>query len=395
MARHYVQLLGEAVSAPESRLSELSMVDAEEREQLLRWGRAEAVPEVPEVAGGTLAELFEAQVRRSPEAEAVSLGEEGLSYGELNRRANRLAHRLRELGVGPESRVGLCAERSLELVVGVLGILKAGGAYVPLDPEYPAERLAYMVEDSGVRVAVTSEQGGDRLPGGLEVVGLEGHEGQPEADPAPLAGPQNLAYVIYTSGSTGRPKGVMVEHRNLLHLVSWNNSAYLHGTGVTSTAVASPSFDASVWEVFPPLLCGGTVALAPAKLLADVDAIGEWLQAVRPDVVFMPTPVLEALLDGKPRWLFEVRALLTGGDVLHRRPPGGVRAESPPALTGAGTAPALAGRWRPRGRLPPPPADSAPSSRHRDGSDSPTNPPIPFDRKRIPLASRALCSVCR
>ena len=172
----------------------------------------------------SVTELFEAQVARTPRAVAVVYGSEQLSYGELNERANQVAHYLRGLGVGAEMLVGLCVERSLELVVGLLGIWKAGGAYVPLDPEYPVARLSYMLEDAGPAVLVTAGEIAERLPssGGWTVRLDEEWEAisrERRENPEGVTGPEHAAYVIYTSGSTGQPKGVVLSHGGVCNLV--------------------------------------------------------------------------------------------------------------------------------------------------------------------------------
>ncbi|HVS00463.1 MAG TPA: amino acid adenylation domain-containing protein, partial [Thermoanaerobaculia bacterium] len=200
-----------------------------------------------EYAERCLHELVEEQAQRTPDRLAVEIEGQSLSYGELSRRSSRLACHLQRLGVGPEAPVGISAERSLELMVGLLGILKAGGAYVPLDPEYPQERLAYMVEDSGARVVLTRQD----MRGDWE-----------EAGPEVRVSPDNLAYVIYTSGSTGKPKGVMNTHRGIANRLLWMQAAYgLDGTDVVLQKTPA-SFDVSVWEFFWPLMTGATLALA-------------------------------------------------------------------------------------------------------------------------------------
>ncbi|HWM91684.1 MAG TPA: amino acid adenylation domain-containing protein [Thermoanaerobaculia bacterium] len=237
---------------PEIRLSAIPLLSPAERRQLLEeWGGKGEEPPV----GETLYGRFEAQVRRTPEAPAVTCEGTTLSYAELNRRANRLAHRLRELGVGPDSRVGLRVERSLDLVTGILGILKAGGAYVPLDPNYPAERLAYMIGDAGVRTVV-----------GTDVLFDELTEALPSDDLAPAADGSNLAYVIYTSGSTGRPKGALVTHGNVVRLFDATDRWFGFGERDVWTLFHSYAFDFSVWEVWGALLYGGRVVVVPYEV---------------------------------------------------------------------------------------------------------------------------------
>ncbi len=212
-----VRLLEAAVAEPERAIGRLDILSPEERHTILRTWNDTAHP----IAATTLPELFAAQVAKTPDAVAVVFEGHSLSYGELDARANQLAHHLRSLGVGPEVVVGLCVERSLEMLVGLLGILKAGGAYLPLDPAYPQERLAFMLEDTGAPVLVTQsgllEQASDyRGP----IVQLDADwpviAGQPATAPRNGLYPHNTAYVIYTSGSTGAPKGVAVGHRNIV-----------------------------------------------------------------------------------------------------------------------------------------------------------------------------------
>jgi non-ribosomal peptide synthetase component F len=228
-------------------------------------------------------ELFEAQVERTPDAVAVVFENQQLTYRELNAGANQLAHHLRALGVAPEVLVGICVERSLEMVVGVMGILKAGGAYVPIDPAYPTERIAFMVEDSGMRLLLTQE----RLLKDLshtahraipmehlgERTGLKSRENL-----APLTRPQNLAYVIYTSGSTGRPKGVEVEHKSLVNLLH----SMRRKTGMTDQdillSVTTISFDMAVLDLFLPVMVGARVALVSREVASDGRRLKEQLE---------------------------------------------------------------------------------------------------------------------
>ncbi|HWE34978.1 MAG TPA: amino acid adenylation domain-containing protein, partial [Isosphaeraceae bacterium] len=212
--------------------------------------------------------LFEARAAETPEAVALSCAGRSLSYRELNARANRLATRLRDLGVGPEVLVALCAERSVELIVGILGILKAGGAYVPLDPDYPADRIAYLIDDAKAPVLVTQPCLLDRLPDhAAEVVLLdESADSEPLADLPDLPGGAsagNLAYVIYTSGSTGRPKGVEVAHANVIKLFRATDRHYHFNNNDVWTLFHSCAFDFSVWELWGPLIHGGRLVVVP------------------------------------------------------------------------------------------------------------------------------------
>ena len=206
-------------------------------------------------------QMFEAQVERTPDSIAVVFEEQALTYRELNTRANRLAHHLRTLGVGPDVPVGLCVERSLELLVGLLGILKAGAAYVPLDPTYPPARLAFMLADAEASVLVTQPQWMARLPmHGVQMVCLDGDwerlAVQPGDNPVSGVTPANLAYVMYTSGSTGQPKGVMIPHSALSNHMHWMQETFALTAADRVVHKTSISFDASVWELFAPLLVG-------------------------------------------------------------------------------------------------------------------------------------------
>jgi amino acid adenylation domain-containing protein len=225
--------------------------------------------------------LFEAQASRTPEAVALAFAGAELSYGELNGQANRLAHYLRSLGVGPEVLVGLCAERSAEMVVGLLAVLKAGGAYVPLDPGYPPDRLAWMLDDARTPVLLTQAHLLDRLPAhSARVVCLDRDwpeiDREPDTNLTDGATPDNLAYVIYTSGSTGRPKGAMIVHRGLTNYLTWCTRAYDVGEGCGAPVHSSISFDLTVTSLFAPLLAGRRV-----DLLGDDLGIEQLAEALR------------------------------------------------------------------------------------------------------------------
>ena len=270
MLRHLQTLLKGIVEDPDQQLSELPLMGEAERHQLLfEWnGTATEYPRDRRVH-----ELFEEQVERTPGAVAVICGDEQLTYRELNRRANQLAHHLRALGVGPETLVGICVERSLEMVVGLLGILKAGGAYVPLDPSYPATRLEFILADTQAPVLLTQERIVERLPDkhGTEIVCLDADwpliARQAEENVTSRAAADNLAYVIYTSGSTGQPKGVMIEHRAIISYVAASIAAYEITASDNVLQFASLSFDASVEEIFPSLTCGATLVLRSDRMV--------------------------------------------------------------------------------------------------------------------------------
>ncbi len=275
MAGHLERLLGEMVGKPEGRLSELEILGGEERRQLLE-GWNDTQREYPR--NRCIHELIEEQAERTPGAVAVVCGEKQLSYQELNRRSNQLAHYLRGLGVGPEVLVGICVERSLEMVVGLLGILKAGGAYVPLDPKYPKERLAFICEDTRISMLLTQQKLAAHLPAqNARIVCLDGSlPGSSGENPIPLAGAGTLAYIIYTSGSTGRPKGVAIEHHSTVARLDWVRQAYSPEELSGVLASTSICFDLSIFELFGPLANGGKVILVENVLqLAGSPLAGE------------------------------------------------------------------------------------------------------------------------
>ena len=321
MLGHYVRLLEEMAADPRRRLSDLSMLTAAESRQILvDWNATDR----PYARDACVHRLFEAHAARAPEALAVEHEGRTLSYGELNRRANRLGHYLIGQGVGPGVLVVLCMERSLELVLGALAVLKAGGAYVPLDPAYPPERLDMMLRDCRAPVMLTKQRwaeygsrlearcltldsGGAALPGG-------------DDDPPLRVGRHSLAYVIFTSGSTGRPRGVELRHGGLTNLVCWHQREYAVTPGDRATLVASPAFDASVWEVWPYLASGASVHIPDEETHASPAKLVRWLAERKITLCFLPTPVAEQALDEDWPEGLRLRALLTGGDALHRVP---------------------------------------------------------------------------
>ncbi|MGR6616182.1 amino acid adenylation domain-containing protein [Pseudomonas rhodesiae] len=279
-ARHLANLLGGMLQGGEQSLGELAMLDMTERQQILeQWNTtARDYPQNQWVH-----HLIEAQAKRQPQATALVFAEQRIDYAELNRRANRLAHRLIEAGVGPDVRVGLAVERSFDMVIGLLAVLKAGGAYVPLDPDYPRERLAYMLDDSGVQLLLTQAPLLSQLPipQGLEtlVLGESSFETYSEQNPAVALDGENLAYVIYTSGSTGQPKGAGNRHSALLNRLQWMQEAYGLSAADSVLQKTPFSFDVSVWEFFWPLMTGSRLVIAapgdhrdPARLIHLINA---------------------------------------------------------------------------------------------------------------------------
>ncbi|NOK38896.1 amino acid adenylation domain-containing protein, partial [Corallococcus exercitus] len=294
MAAHYARLLEGAVAKPESPVSALPLLTARERERAVTdWNDTGAdVPVLPGVHA-----LFEASVRRSPDAIAVRFGDERLTYAELDRRANRVAHALRQRGVAPDTAVGLCVDRSLELAVGVLGILKSGAAYCPLDPAYPPERLALMLETSRAKVLVTRRSLASGLPeGGAERLFLEDDLSTPDTAPEPVSGPDTLAYVIFTSGSTGVPKGVAMPHRPLLNLIQWQvrRSTAPRGRTLQFSAL---SFDVCFQEMLPTFAAGGELVLVSEDTRRDGRALLTLMRDQGVERIFLPFVALQHLAE--------------------------------------------------------------------------------------------------
>ncbi|WP_020206422.1 amino acid adenylation domain-containing protein, partial [Cupriavidus sp. WS] len=272
LARHYVAQLDGMLRHPELPLTATPLLDADghaDDRAALAMQHATGQPRRRFAGLAPAHRLIQRQAEARPDAVALRHGDATISYGELERRANRLAHRLIALGVGPEVRVGIAAERSPEMIVGLLAILKAGGAYVPFDPAYPAERLAYLFDDSGIAALLAQPALQDLLPrrAGLPVVLLDAAEAEradwPEHAPDVPVRPDHLAYVIYTSGSTGRPKGAQLQHGNLSRLLAATQDWFGFGQDDVWTLFHSYAFDFSVWEIFGALCHGGQLVIVP------------------------------------------------------------------------------------------------------------------------------------
>jgi amino acid adenylation domain-containing protein len=291
-------------TSPAKKMRTLEVLPQPERDRVLyEWNETKA--EYP--ADKCVHQLFEEQVTKTPDAVAVVFEDQELSYGELNRRANQLAHYLMELGVKPDDRVAICIERSLEMIVALLAVLKAGGAYVPLDPAYPAERLRFMLEDSAPVALLTQNklrelfsELGDKLPVIDITAETSAWSKHPETNPDPNSlglTPNHLAYVIYTSGSTGSPKGVMVQHRGLCNRLVWMQRAYKLDSNDAVLQKTSFGFDVSVWEFFWPLLVGARLVVArPGGHKDPGYLVAAMLQNKISTIHFVPS-MLQALLD--------------------------------------------------------------------------------------------------
>jgi amino acid adenylation domain-containing protein len=325
MLRNYEALLESVVANAEQRVSHIALLPEPERQQVLvEWSE----PEIGEVAHASVHELFQRQVELAPDAVTLVDGSQTLTHAALDRRANRLAYRLRSVGVCPEDRVAVYLKRSADFVVSLLAVLKAGAAYLPLDPAYPMERLVFMMKDAGVSATITEPSllKALRLEREPNVLLVDEPGESPEVDPgnliSPRLSPQQLAYVVYTSGSTGEPKGVQVTHGGLSNLVSWHRVTF----GVTredrATQVASLSFDACGWELWPYLSAGAPVYLADEETRISAPRLGDWLSCVGATISFLPTPLAESVLAAqRSDESAALRLLLVGGDKLQRVPP--------------------------------------------------------------------------
>jgi amino acid adenylation domain-containing protein len=313
MVSHLEGLFEELVADADRRVGEVEFVGGEERERLLGDWNETGVEYSSELCAH---ELFERRARESGEAAAVRFEGEELSYGEVDRRANQLARYLGGLGVGRGDLVGLSVDRGVEMVVGVLGALKAGAAYVPIDPSYPAERVAYMLEDSGVGVVLTQSQLVGELPlgearavcldGDWEEIGRE-EESKPEVE----VSSGDVAYVIYTSGSTGRPKGTVLSHGGLVNLSEAQRAEFGIREGSRVLQFAPLSFDASVWEMFMALGNGGTLVVVRQEVLSSVGELRGVLKEEGVTTVTMPPSVLGVLENGA---LPELRTVVAAGE---------------------------------------------------------------------------------
>jgi amino acid adenylation domain-containing protein len=315
MAGHFGRLLASAVAAPDLAVGELPMLAAAERAELLTAWNGTARPRQ---AGLLVHELFARQAQRTPDSVAVAQGNAALTYRQLDEQSNRLARRLVRLGVGPEVRVGLCVERTPELVVALLGILKAGGAYVPLDPFHPAERLGMVIEDSALTVLVTQESLRASLPAHTAAVVFMDRDASDSAAPlGRLGDEENLAYVIYTSGSTGRPKGVQLPHRAVVNFLLAMAERPGLGAADVVPALTTLSFDIAGLEIFLPLTVGARIEMLAKEETADGRLLGARLAACGATLVQATPASWRLLLDAGWQGMPGLR-VLCGGEALPR-----------------------------------------------------------------------------
>ena len=319
MMRHFIRILQISIASPEISIHDIDLLDDEDKGQLKAWGSNM----LPASGHQPVHQFIECQAERCPEMEAVISDQLTLSYAELNRRANRLAHRLISLGIKPETRVGVAIERgSAELVLGLLAILKAGGAYLPLDPEYPIERLDYMVEDGGINFLLTQSHFKKRLPyrESMEIIELDSIDlsKELETNPEIALHDDNLAYVIYTSGSTGRPKGVSIAHGPLVRHLSAIQKVYDVQAGDRELMFFSINFDAAAEQWMTPLTVGATLVLSSTNQLAGKDFV-DLIEKYQITILHLPPAYLRLLLPMIDNKQHRIRTCIAGGEAWYTK----------------------------------------------------------------------------
>ncbi|MEO0854251.1 MAG: AMP-binding protein, partial [Cyanobacteria bacterium J06648_11] len=298
MLEHFQVVLRGAIAAPDTPISQLPLLTESDYQQVaIAWNDTTRSISTEQCIHDLVAD----RARETPTALAIADSTQQLTYRELDERANQLAHFLQQRGVSSETPVGVGGQRSTDMAIALLGVLKAGGAYLPVDPAYPMQRIAYMLEDARVGLVLTQMpllQQFDRPE--LERVYLDRDRDRladyPTAAPRAAVSPKNLAYVIYTSGSTGAPKGVAVSHGSLLNLVHWHLRAYDVTSSDRASQIASPAFDASVWEIWPYLAAGASLHLPADDVRLSPAQLVQWLDRDRITLAFLPTPLAEAVL---------------------------------------------------------------------------------------------------
>ncbi|MCI5224670.1 MAG: amino acid adenylation domain-containing protein, partial [Candidatus Electrothrix sp. AR4] len=312
MADRFEVLLNGITKNPEGSIDTLPLLTEAETNQLIEWNQtAEKYPK-----DKTLVDLFEEQVKQNPNNTAVIFKKQRITYQELNEKANQLAHILIKQGVRADTLVGICVERSLEMIIGLLGVLKSGGAYVPLDPDYPAERLRFMLENSGTKILLSQTSLRDHLTEfSGKTVNLdlkENLEAYPVHNPERRSAPKNLAYVIYTSGSTGTPKGVMIEHRHVANLLHAYEGTTSHPYNFNSLAVSPFSFDVAVWEYFSALCFGGALHILLREKLLDPEILAQYIRTQNIHSAYIPPALLDKLRNHLDSLQWSLQRLLVG-----------------------------------------------------------------------------------
>jgi len=313
---HYKTLLQSIAKAPAQPVGRLQMLDTDELQLVTEtWNQTAA--DYPQ--DSSIAAVFETQAAATPDAPALRCADVQLSYDELNRKANQLAHLLKDYGVGPDTMVSLCLDRGIDALIAILGILKAGGAYVPLDPGYPAERLEFMLQDTSTPVLLSDSNIELNINTGncqrinLNEIAAELNE-KPDANLPATANGRNLAYVIYTSGSTGLPKGTLIEQRSVLRLVL-NNPYTLFGPGIRIGMLAPISFDASTYEMWGSLLNGGECVIFPDRV-PTIDTFGAFLETSDITSAWITASLFNTIVDSNVNVLRNLKHILTGGEAI-------------------------------------------------------------------------------
>jgi amino acid adenylation domain-containing protein/non-ribosomal peptide synthase protein (TIGR01720 family) len=320
ISTRFSEVLGQMIGDELQLVSQISLITEDEQNQLL--SSTQEVRKVDYPKEQTLVSLFEEQVVRTPLKIALVFEEHSMTYQELNQKANQLANLLRSKGVKPDSLVPICLERSLEMIVGILGILKAGGAYVPIDPLYPEDRIRFMIQDCNAGLVVTAQEGIVSLENEFEFINLskdfESLEAFDTADLKPLAGPENLAYIIYTSGSTGKPKGVMIEHKNLVRLFKTDKPLFDFNDRDVWTMFHSFCFDFSVWEMYGALLYGGKLVIVPESCTKDTKVFAELVHHEQVTVLNQTPSAFQVLQEYMTSEFEEIpiRYVIFGGEAL-------------------------------------------------------------------------------
>ena len=314
MAKHFEVLVEQIIENPRKQIKDLEILTSAEKHQLLvDWNDTRA--DYPKEK--CIHQLFEEQVERTPNKVAVVFEEAELTYRQLNEKSNQLAHYLLKKGVKPESLVGICVSRSLEMIVGLLGVLKAGGAYVPIDPTYPQDRISYILEDADCEIVLTQEH--LELPKtNSEIIYLESDwnkiENESNENVKSKVTRDNVAYVIYTSGSTGKPKGTIISHSSVQNLIQWHNREFKVSKESKSTQLANMAFDASVWEIWPYLSCGASLFLVKKEDVLDTSRLFKFLDVNIISHCFLPTPIADSILNQNWQENTSLKYLLIGGD---------------------------------------------------------------------------------
>ncbi|MBN3429370.1 non-ribosomal peptide synthetase, partial [Clostridium botulinum] len=311
MINHFSRILSNLSKDIYIKIDEIEIIEEEEKNQIL-YEFNDTKVEYPK--DKAIQELFEEQVEKTPNNIAVVFEDKKLTYRELNEKANSLARVLRDKGVKADSIVGIMVERSIEMIVGIMGILKSGGAYLPIDPSYPVERIEYMIEDAKIDILITSEEFINKVKFTKSIVNIKEKSLLKKDNLDIINKSSDLAYVIYTSGSTGRPKGVMVEHKSLINLCNYHNKKFNIKEEDKSTSYAEFSFDASVWEVFPYLIIGATIYIINENIKLDIIKLNKYYEKNNITISFLPTPICQQFMEVDNTSL---RVILTGGDKLN------------------------------------------------------------------------------